>query len=77
MLSHDNMVFMDLAPPEMLGRLREHFHATASSTTRSVPALGEKGVSEDDINTMLVENPRNYFSRSDCRPTARTRLGIS
>jgi phosphotriesterase-related protein len=64
MLSHDNMVFMDLAPPEMLGRLREHF-PYGFIHNRTLPALREKGVSEEDINTMLVENPRNYFSRAD------------
>jgi phosphotriesterase-related protein len=62
-LSHDNMVFIDLMPLEALERMMAHFpygyiHA------ETLPGLRERGVSEEDINTMLVENPRNFFGRT-------------
>jgi phosphotriesterase-related protein len=62
-LSHDNMVWMDLMPAELVGRMRPHF-PYGFIYAQTLPALREAGVSEDDINTMLVENPRRYFGRT-------------
>jgi len=63
-LSHDNMVYLDLVPMEMIlgmvggggdfpyGYIHNGF----------LPGLRERGVTEEQINTMLVEAPRQYFS---------------
>lgn len=62
-LSHDNVVYLDLVPPGTLEKLIAdypygHIHAG------TLPGLREHGVSEDDINTMLVDNPKTYFGKT-------------
>jgi phosphotriesterase-related protein len=62
-LSHDNLVFLDVMPVDVVATFMADFpygHIDA----RVLPGLRERGVGEDAITTMLVENPRSYFSRT-------------
>ena len=60
-LSHDNMVFLDWMAPGTYESLVRHF-PYGFIHTETLPGLRERGVRDDDINTMLVENPRVYFA---------------
>ncbi len=63
-LSHDAMCWIDwfgddydtLRPQAMPNWHYEHIHDDV------LPALREAGVSEADLDTMLVDNPRRYFT---------------
>ena len=64
MLSHDAACYMDFFSGEttqqMLGQAAPNWHYL--HIHRDVlPALREQGVSEEQITTMLVDNPRRYF----------------
>jgi phosphotriesterase-related protein len=59
-LSHDANCYIDWGPPEMIPVFLpnwnyEHLFADV------LPALRSRGVTDDQINTMLVDNPRRYF----------------
>jgi phosphotriesterase-related protein len=59
-LSHDAACYIDWAPQKQLPAVTPNWHYL--HITRDVlPALRARGVSEDDINTMLVANPRRFF----------------
>jgi phosphotriesterase-related protein len=59
-LSHDASCYIDWLPREQLPVLTPNWHYL--HITRDVlPALRARGVSEDDITTMLVGNPRRFF----------------
>lgn len=62
MLSHDNMVFVDMMPPEVIEKMVSHF-PYGYIDAQTLPGLRERGVKDEDLHTMLVENPRRYFSR--------------
>jgi phosphotriesterase-related protein len=64
-LSHDNMCYIDLRPPGLTVNRDDRGPDFPYGTiyNRTLPGLRERGVSESDINTMLVENPKAYFSR--------------
>jgi phosphotriesterase-related protein len=60
-LSHDTGVFMDFLPwemvPEVLPRWHyQHIHDDV------LPALLERGVTQDQIDQMLIHNPREFFT---------------
>ena len=61
-LSHDAACFIDWLPqaaiPEALPNW--HFHHIHDDV---VPALRERGVSDEQVEQMLVGNPREFFSR--------------
>jgi phosphotriesterase-related protein len=59
-LSHDASCYIDWHRPEQVRRAVPNWHYL--HITRDVlPALRERGVAEDDITTMLVDNPRTFF----------------
>lgn len=60
-LSHDAACYNDWLPAAELPVLLPNWHYL--HITRDVlPALRERGVTEDQINTMLVDNPRRVFA---------------
>jgi len=64
-LSNDRMIFQDLMPREILGMMwpDADLDSPYGQVHVSVlPGLRELGVGEDQINNMLVEAPRSYFS---------------
>ncbi len=60
-LSHDASCHIDWFPPEAIGVFapRWHFEHIFDDV---LPALRERGVTDQQIETMLVANPRRYFS---------------
>jgi phosphotriesterase-related protein len=61
-LSHDTNCFMDTIPRSIRPERMPNWHYL-HITKDILPALRERGVSEDQIRTMLVENPRRIFER--------------
>lgn len=64
-ISHDTACYMDFFAGEQsqrtLARTAPNWHYLHISRD-VLPALREQGVSEDQITTMLVDNPRRYFT---------------
>ena len=61
-LSHDAACFNDWLPWEMMPTIAPNWHYL--HITRDVlPALKQRGVTDDQIKTMLVDNPRKIFER--------------
>ena len=63
-LSHDAAVFMDFLPWEMVPEVlpRWHYHHIHDDV---LPALLERGVTQDQIDQMLIHNPRDFFTKRD------------
>lgn len=63
-LSHDAGVFMDWLPMELLPAVvpNWHYHHIHDDV---LPALRERGVTEEQITAMLVDNPQRFFSAQD------------
>jgi phosphotriesterase-related protein len=59
-LSHDASCFIDWFPAAARTAFHPHWHYTHIHDS-VLPALRERGVSEAQIATMLVANPRRYF----------------
>jgi phosphotriesterase-related protein len=62
-LSHDASVFIDWLPQEAIPVALPNWHYLHINND-VLPALRERGVSDDDIDKMLVQNPREFFSRT-------------
>ena len=60
-LAHDASCHIDWFPPGMLEQFAPNWHYTFIHDT-VLPALRDAGVTDEQITTMLVENPRRYFS---------------
>jgi phosphotriesterase-related protein len=60
-LSHDASCFIDWFPPDVIPLFAPSWHYTHIFDD-VLPALRERGVTDAQIETMLVENPRRYFS---------------
>ena len=61
-LSHDACCHSDWFPHEQIDTVgRWHFQHIHEDV---LPALRERGVTEEQITTMLVDNPRRYFGGS-------------
>jgi phosphotriesterase-related protein len=59
-LSHDAACYLDWVDPTLVPSLLPNWHYL--HIHRDVlPALRERGVTDEDIHQMLVENPRRYF----------------
>ncbi|RSN62645.1 phosphotriesterase-related protein [Amycolatopsis sp. WAC 04182] len=59
-LSHDASCFIDWFEQDKIAAMAPNWHFL--HITRDVlPALRERGVSERDMTTMLVDNPRRFF----------------
>ncbi|HEY2791086.1 MAG TPA: hypothetical protein VGJ28_01940, partial [Micromonosporaceae bacterium] len=63
-LSHDANCFMDTTPQRYKDERLPDWHFLHLHRT-ILPALRERGVSEADIETMLVANPRRILSGTD------------
>lgn len=63
-LSHDAACFIDWLPQAALPEALPNWHYTHIHDD-VLPALKEQGVTDEQINAMLVENPRAVFSRGD------------
>lgn len=59
-LAHDASCYIDYFSPEERSAGAPDWHFTHIPND-IIPALLEGGVSEDDIDTMFVKNPRRYF----------------
>lgn len=59
-ISHDAACFIDWFEPELKAQAAPRWHYRHISED-VLPALRERGVSEDDLRTILVDNPRRYF----------------
>ena len=58
-LSHDTMCYIDWYPEEMRAALPDYNYLHISDV--AVPALRTAGVSDDDVRTMTIDNPRRIF----------------
>lgn len=62
-LSHDNSVYLDLYPvKQFAARYEPGLFPYAYVHERVLPGLRERGVTDDDLHAMLVDNPRRFFS---------------
>jgi len=61
MLGHDSCATLDWYPPEVVGALAPRWSATLLFD-EELPALEELGVSDDQIETMLVANPARWLA---------------
>jgi phosphotriesterase-related protein len=62
-LSHDAACFIDWFPAAAKAAALPRWHFTHIHDA-VLPALRERGVTDAQIATMLVENPRRYFTRT-------------
>ncbi len=61
-LAHDTNCFMDTIPPPVKATRMPNWHF--QHVSRDVlPALRQRGVTDEQIHTMTVENPRRIFER--------------
>jgi phosphotriesterase-related protein len=60
-LSHDASCFNDWLPEELVPVAMPNWHYLHISDD-VLPALKARGVTDEQIHTMLVENPRKIFS---------------
>jgi len=59
LLSHDKSFFNHWAPDELLAMLpNRHF---LHITNDVIPALQELGVTQDQVDQMMIQNPRDIF----------------
>jgi phosphotriesterase-related protein len=61
-LAHDASCHIDWFPPGSREAFAPNWHYTHINDD-VLPALAERGVTEQQIATMLVGNPRRYFAR--------------
>ena len=60
-LAHDSSCYADYYPEQRIKALLPKWTLVHISDD-VLPALRERGVTEDQITTMLVDNPRRYFT---------------
>ena len=60
-LSHDAMCYFDALPEELLPVAAPNWHYLHIHND-VLPALRERGVTEEQITTMLVDNPRRILA---------------
>jgi phosphotriesterase-related protein len=61
-LAHDTNCFMDTIPAQVKETRMPNWHFLHISKD-ILPALRQRGVTEDQIRAMLVDNPRKVFER--------------
>lgn len=61
-LAHDASCYIDWFPEEVLHTVMPNWNYNHISDD-VLPALRERGVDEEQLSTMLVDNPRRYFER--------------
>jgi phosphotriesterase-related protein len=59
-LSHDAACFMDfmVGDPAFAGVTTDYLHIS----TKILPVLTERGITDEQIDEMMVENPRRFFA---------------
>ena len=62
-LSQDAACYIDWIDPNVLAFLDKWNYLHISNDV--LPYLRENGVTDGDIDKMLIENPRNYFEKND------------
>lgn len=62
-LSHDASCYIDWLDPRILAFMPQWHYLHIEQDV--LPYLREKGVSEEQITTMLVDNPRRYFENAE------------
>lgn len=62
-LSQDAMCFSDWFPPGLQDQVSPNWHFQ-HVVNDVVPALLERGVTQDQVDVMLRDNPRSFFERS-------------
>ena len=62
-LSHDAACYFDWLDPAFHGAAANWHYLHIENDV--LPALRERGITEKQINQMLMENPRRYFERVD------------
>jgi phosphotriesterase-related protein len=62
-LSHDAMVFTDWFPPELHDQVTPNWHYLHIEQD-VLPALRDRGVTDEQIDQMLVHTPRDFFERT-------------
>jgi phosphotriesterase-related protein len=62
-LSHDTSCYIDWIDPRVLARVRSQWHYLHIHDD-VLPYLREHGVTDEQIDTMLVDTPRRYFENT-------------
>lgn len=62
-LAHDHPIFLDMMTQHELEEFSTVHYPYGHIHNATIPGLRARGVTDDQIRTMLVENPRAYFSR--------------
>ena len=77
-LSHDANCYFDALPEELVPQMAPNWHYLHIHND-VIPALKERGVTDEQLHTMLVDNPRRIFERralmNDPRPSRSRRSG--
>ena len=60
-LAHDASCYIDWFPPEARAAAVPNWHYSHIHDD-VLPALRERGVTQEQITTMLVDNPRRFFA---------------
>ena len=63
-LSQDASCYIDWFPADLMPQAAPNWHYEHISRD-VLPALSQRGVTEQQINAMLVDNPRRYFDQVD------------
>ncbi|MFK0106041.1 phosphotriesterase [Streptomyces sp. NPDC091217] len=66
-LSHDASCHVDWFPPGVREQIAPNWHHTHLHD-QVLPALRQAGVTEQQLTTMLVDNPHRYFSQNAAGP---------
>jgi phosphotriesterase-related protein len=62
-LSHDTSCYLDMIDPRIVAALTTWTYLHIEDEV--LPYIRERGVSDEQIEAMLVENPRRYFENND------------
>ena len=62
-LSHDANCYFDALPEDLQQQMMPNWHYLHIHND-VIPALKQRGVTEEQLHTMLVDNPRRIFERT-------------
>jgi phosphotriesterase-related protein len=71
-LSHDCWCWSDFFPSEAACKAHFPEHSYLYVSQKVIPALLEAGLTQDQINAMLIDNPRRHFEDAARRFAAKT-----
>ena len=66
-LSHDANCYFDALPEELVPQMAPNWHYLHIHND-VIPALKQRGVTDEQLHTMLVDNPRRIFERQGSYP---------